>query len=51
MVTTSQSVTEKNIEGTTTCMSDSWIRFMDSWYGFLVIIDVNPWRKSDNELQ
>jgi hypothetical protein len=25
-------------------LSDSWLRFMDSWYGLLVVIDVNHWR-------
>jgi hypothetical protein len=25
-------------------MSDSWLRLMDSWYVFLVFIDVNHWR-------
>jgi hypothetical protein len=25
-------------------LSDSWLRFMDSWYGLLVFTDVNHWR-------
>jgi hypothetical protein len=25
-------------------LSDSWLRLMDSWYGLLVVIDVNHWR-------
>jgi hypothetical protein len=24
-------------------LSDNWITLMDSWYGFLVVIDVNHW--------
>jgi hypothetical protein len=43
-------------------MLDSWLRLMDSWYGLLVVIDVNywrvilyidvnPWRKSGSEFR
>jgi hypothetical protein len=25
-------------------LSDNWFRLMESWFGLLVVIDVNPWR-------